>query len=98
MDPIGALLAVAAAFAPVILYLVRSPHRPDTQEILMLSVGWLLAMMALAFIARWFMPGVVGYVLIGIAWVVASWYAWSQAEKERAEKSSKESSEHAPNR
>ena len=97
MDPIGALIAVAAVFTPVIVYFVRSPHRPDTQEILMMSVGWLLTMMVLAFIARWLMPGVAGYVLMAIAWIAASWYAWSQAQKERVAKSSNTSREHASN-
>lgn len=89
MDPLGAVVAVAVAFAPVVIYLVRSSHRPDTQEILMLSVGWLIVMMVLAFIAQVLIRGITGYALMAIAWVAASCYAWVQAGKERIEKSAK---------
>lgn len=89
MELLGALLAVGGAFTPVVLYFARSPHRPDTQEILMLSVGWLLIMMVLAFVSRWLIPDAAGYTVMGVAWVGASWYAWLRAEKERAVKSSK---------
>ncbi len=92
MDPIGAVVAVAVAFAPIVIYLVRSSHRPDTQEILVLCVGWLIVMMALAFVAQVLIRGTAGYTLMAIIWVAASCYAWVQAGKEKTEKSAKRDS------
>lgn len=82
-----ALIGVAAAFLPVIIYLVRSPHMPDTQEVLMLLLGWLLVMMVLASIARWLLNGTAGFLLFAAIWIGASYYAWVESGKERRQKS-----------
>ena len=80
-----ALVGFAAAFLPVVIYLVRSPHKPDTQELLMLLVGWLLVMIVLGFISR-LLQGSIGYLLFGAVWLGASYYAWVQSGKERSQK------------
>jgi FtsH-binding integral membrane protein len=79
-----ALIGVAAAFLPVVIYLMRSPHKADTQEVLMLFLGWLLVMMVLASIANWFFQGPIGYFLFGAVWLGASYYAWTKSGRERS--------------
>lgn len=88
----GAVVAVGLLCAPSIIYIVRSPIKPNLREALENISGWLLAFYFLGSIlglGTYLFPPQdrreIGSILLLVTWVGGCGYAWRLTEKERKE-------------
>ena len=88
----GVVFAVGIFCAPSIIYIVRSPTKPNLREALENISGWLLALTVIASIlglGTYLFPPQnrreIGAILLAITWFGGCIYTWRLTEKERNE-------------